>query len=446
MKKGEITAFLSLIFVLMISFVTAILESASVQAEKNQARLDMDRAVYSVFGEYQKELLEEYGIFAVEGSYETGNFSEKQLIDRMHYYGASGIWPEVEGIQFLTDQNGQAFREGAVKYMEDLYGISIIQGLGALAEKWEQQEITGEQTKDESNQSLEELDDMLNQNQSSLPMENNPLPHIEQLKKSGLISLVFPKEKQVSQKQVRGEEQASSRALRTGRGTFPVRSDVDEITKKLLFHEYILKKFGNAVEEEKEKRSLAYEVEYLLEGKTSDQENLEAVLNKLLLIRMGLNFVYLQTDTAKQAEAGAMALALATAVALPMLESVVKQARDPTEFFHLPSLSFLQPLHCFHILSPGTFQVHKLIMLIQFSFSFSFFSFMHRISFFLCFLYVKKELSFHTRISADSIDKPLLRKCKQNQKRQYDQCTSCHDQGPFCSISTAFYKEFSQSL
>ena len=64
--------------------------------------------------------------------------------------------------------------------------------------------------KDESNQSLEELDDMLNQNQSSLPMENNPLPHIEQLKKSGLISLVFPKEKQVSQKQIRGEEQASS--------------------------------------------------------------------------------------------------------------------------------------------------------------------------------------------------------------------------------------------
>ena len=40
MEKGEITAFLSLIFVLMISFVTAILESASVQAEKNQATED----------------------------------------------------------------------------------------------------------------------------------------------------------------------------------------------------------------------------------------------------------------------------------------------------------------------------------------------------------------------------------------------------------------------
>lgn len=159
----------------------------------------------------------------------------------MHYYGASGVWSEVEGIQFLTDQNGQAFREGAVKYMEDLYGISIIQGLGALAEKWEQQEITGEQTKDESNQSLEELDDMLNQNQSSLPMENNPLPHIEQLKKSGLISLVFPKEKQVSQKQIRGEEQASSRALRTGRGHFRSEAMWMRLQKSCYFMSTFLK-------------------------------------------------------------------------------------------------------------------------------------------------------------------------------------------------------------
>lgn len=121
MEKGEITAFLSLIFVLMISFVTAILESASVQAEKNQARLDMDRAVYSVFGEYQKELLEEYGIFAVEGSYETGNFSEKQLIDRMHYYGASGIWPEVEGIPI----SHRSKRTGISGRRCQIYGRSV---------------------------------------------------------------------------------------------------------------------------------------------------------------------------------------------------------------------------------------------------------------------------------------------------------------------------------
>ena len=139
MKKGEITAFLSLIFVLMVSFVTAILESAVIQVTKNEKRLEMDAAIYSVFGEYQKELLEDYGVFALEGSYETGNFSEKQLIDRMHYYGAAGMEPEITGLQLLTDQNGQAFREAAVKYMEDLYGLSIIQDLGGLAAQWEEQ-------------------------------------------------------------------------------------------------------------------------------------------------------------------------------------------------------------------------------------------------------------------------------------------------------------------
>ena len=50
LKKGEITAFLSLIFVLMVSFVTAILESAVIQVTKNEKRLEMDAAIYSVFG------------------------------------------------------------------------------------------------------------------------------------------------------------------------------------------------------------------------------------------------------------------------------------------------------------------------------------------------------------------------------------------------------------
>ena len=53
MKKGEITVFLSIVFVLMISFVSGILQASMIQAAKNMARLETDRAVYSIFGEYQ---------------------------------------------------------------------------------------------------------------------------------------------------------------------------------------------------------------------------------------------------------------------------------------------------------------------------------------------------------------------------------------------------------
>lgn len=64
-KKGEITAFLSLVFVLLLSFILAMMESAQIQTAKNRKRLDVDRAVYSLFGEYQKELLEEYDVLSL---------------------------------------------------------------------------------------------------------------------------------------------------------------------------------------------------------------------------------------------------------------------------------------------------------------------------------------------------------------------------------------------
>ena len=72
MKKGELTAFLSLTFVLVFSFILGILEITVVHHSKNLSRLEADRAVFSLFGEYHKKLLEDYHVFAVEGSWGDG--------------------------------------------------------------------------------------------------------------------------------------------------------------------------------------------------------------------------------------------------------------------------------------------------------------------------------------------------------------------------------------
>ena len=58
MVKGEITVFLSLVFLLLLTLVGALLESASIQLAKNERRADAGRAVESAFAEYQKDLLE----------------------------------------------------------------------------------------------------------------------------------------------------------------------------------------------------------------------------------------------------------------------------------------------------------------------------------------------------------------------------------------------------
>ena len=81
------TAYLSLVFLLLVSFTGSMMESASIQNAKNYGRADMNRAMESVFAEYQKELLEDYDIFALEGSYETGNYSETLLKSGLHTTG-----------------------------------------------------------------------------------------------------------------------------------------------------------------------------------------------------------------------------------------------------------------------------------------------------------------------------------------------------------------------
>lgn len=46
MKKGEITVFLSLTVVLLVSFILGMMNAANIQLMKNQARIDVDSALY----------------------------------------------------------------------------------------------------------------------------------------------------------------------------------------------------------------------------------------------------------------------------------------------------------------------------------------------------------------------------------------------------------------
>ena len=58
------------------------------------------------------------------------------------------------------------------------------------------------------------------------------------------------------------------------------------------------------------KKSLKYQWEYIVAGKGSDKENLESVLNRILLIRVPVNFSAIYRDPAKKAEAYAAAAAV----------------------------------------------------------------------------------------------------------------------------------------
>ena len=67
MKRAEITVFLSMVLILTVSFILGIIEITVIHTSKAMSRLETDRAVFSIFGEYQKELLEDYHVFSIEG-------------------------------------------------------------------------------------------------------------------------------------------------------------------------------------------------------------------------------------------------------------------------------------------------------------------------------------------------------------------------------------------
>lgn len=321
-QKGEITAFLSLIFLLILSFLGAIIESASIQVLKNHKRADTSLALESIFAEYQRELLEEYDIFALDGSYGEGKSDENKIIKRLEYYGAQKHVNQIQHSELLTDHQGTPFYRQAVKYMKSKIGI--------MEEKeehsyWEEQQESGTKFEKEEEEVEENLDSMLGEAQESLPSANNPMESVTDIQKSGLLKIIVENPEQLSKKSIKKEELASMRKLNKGKGTFVQEETKTGIAEPLFFEQYLLEHFGD-VTEGKEERVLDYELEYLLGGHTSDQENLEEVVKKILPIRLGVNYAYLLTDEEKKAEAEVLALSLCTLLTVPGITEIVKHA------------------------------------------------------------------------------------------------------------------------
>jgi hypothetical protein len=97
----------------------------------------------------------------------------------------------------------------------------------------------------------------------------------------------------------------------------------------LLFQAYIQEHFYHLPMEGEDisnrlHSALKYEQEYLLMGKASDKENLNAILLQLILIRTILNFTSLLGDKAKWTEARTIAIGLVGFMGLPILVSITQ--------------------------------------------------------------------------------------------------------------------------
>jgi hypothetical protein len=122
----------------------------------------------------------------------------------------------------------------------------------------------------------------------------------------GILSLVVPASKGVSDKEISGETLVSARELQQGMAMSEELVTDDTYYYKVLFQKYLMDKLGNYMRPAS--GGLSYQIEYILGGKGSDTENLKFVANRLLLIREGINLTCLYADSQKMAEVEALAL------------------------------------------------------------------------------------------------------------------------------------------
>lgn len=351
--KGSMTVFFSILTVLFLSLLCALAESARIQGARVKASSVLDLGVFSLFGEYDKYLLEEYDVFAFNGSYGTGTFSIGDVEERLDRYMSKNAKPgttlfpmDTEGSQILeyallTDSKGEVFKnqvvsnlksaigtEAAARFLEKKRDAEAMEKEGELYEQQEQTNHTDlERLEAEKEQAAAEETKEAGvveiTPEPETPTPANPLDVIKQIKKTGILGLVMRNPEEVSKKTLEKDQLVSRRRRENGNMRLPGKQS--GVAADAVFLEYLTSRFGN-FREPKEKSGLAYQMEYLLGGKTSDRENLKKVVNKLLFVREGVNFLCIGGNARMRHEAELLAAALTAAIPIPGITAATTAA------------------------------------------------------------------------------------------------------------------------
>ncbi len=311
--RGSITVFLTLIFVLFLSLICTVLESIRVEGAKVRSAACLDLGLFSLFGEYERDLFSEYHVLFLDGSYGTGNLSEEKMETRLKFFmnqnedvresGSKIDWFRVNNIEtdikeyFLaTDEGGKPFMDQALLFME------------GVEEKRQKKNVKKEA------EDIRKKIQILNQKEKQLRafweesylkekkiFGYDPISWLDLQRDKEERNEVIPSSFLISKREISGFEKVRERSKNQGGMKIPERKGKE----KNLFKNYLFFTFGNALEQ-KERKALLYELEYFLGGYKTDEQNINYIVKELLKIRWADNFFCLLQDTAKRKEANEM--------------------------------------------------------------------------------------------------------------------------------------------
>lgn len=356
--KAYLTIYLTLSLTALLAVAMVLLAGIRKNTARMEEELALDTAGWSVLAEYHQELFRQYDLFFIDTSYGSSYPAVEAIGEHVKSYANRNLQNtnlidarlELIGIQdaeIAADHGGQVLKRQIVEYEENYFGLDELENLLSKFEITGQEQIAEKdllKKRDENERRLASepppvkkvtkkryhLDtgktEMIEE-EEEVPIEN-PAAYVNDLRNKGILSLVVSDPAKISGKGISPEEYLSCRwDILQGTGILQERIEaggaLTEVKEKILLDAYIFQKFGY-FGQEKEGAGLDYQVEYLLEGKGTDTENLKAVVNKLLLFREAANAAYLYGDAAKMAEISAMAASVAAVAVAPYLQPLLE--------------------------------------------------------------------------------------------------------------------------
>ncbi len=368
MRRGVITVYLSLVFLIMLSLLLVLLESARVYAIGTMTERYADMAAEMVFSAYVQPLAKRYDLLVLDvgeneenldqfAEYLSMNLGDGQGNGRIFNLNAQIETVEEEKTASVKDESWKSLKEQIERYEKYALGSNGIENLKELmaqlqgtgvAEKVE--DYSGElrsegQAADKAVAEMEQSEENAENTDENV---RDPRPGIKQWLKSGLLTLVMG-DRNISGKNIDTEQcswhieenkkqtlidnfdgyREVINALNAQNITDRIRQGLQEQKTQLMVNLYILEKFGRLCgNDELVKKSgesiLNYEVEYILYGHETDRENLESTAAGIFTLRTLLNLAYLYTSQEKGAVLQSVVQGLSILAAIPVVGQLLQ--------------------------------------------------------------------------------------------------------------------------
>lgn len=354
-NSGQVTVFLCLIVSAMVLLVSSILEIISHRSVRQMSAMAVKYAVSDVKAQYNTYIFEHYHVLLFDARLRGKSEANLEEYIKQDIEERLGTKCSVDNIivDYIRPYSAECEElkeqiNDCMKYVLVSDRVSEFKSKFAEGDSFvDDTELDDIKQTEELNKPADAVGDKDNatpdnkdtsgsgDKKSSNDKKKDPRKFTKKVKRQGLLKFVMPESEEISDAEIDMENCISRQFAGAFFAEISANCDfdncrelADDMSREAKWGNdiidnasavcYAASVFNCATEKDINDSSvLKYELEYLICGKSSDKRNLERTVERIVLVRMPINYSYLITDKSKMQRVKSIANALAEASRIP---------------------------------------------------------------------------------------------------------------------------------